>query len=161
MEWYQIIPIVLSVLTFFGLGSFFSLLIKERHERRLAQSQQERDRLKREKQEEMREVIREEIRPLKEDFAKLKEVDEIQKKSIQAILRDRLYDLASKAAKHEYTTINERVNFENLYTQYHQLGKNGVMDKIRDEYFAYPTEERYNAEKQSKEEKQSKKILVE
>lgn len=156
MEWYQVVPIVVSVLTLLGVGSFFSLLWKERFEKRKTETAQEKERIKKEKQEEMREVIREEIKPLKEDIEQFKELDELQRKSIQAILRDRLYELSSAASKKGYTTLNERENFENMYVQYHKLGKNGVMDSIRDDYFSYPTEERHKEA-----EKKVKRYLVE
>jgi len=33
---------------------------------------------------------------------------------------------------------DDRTNFENLYTQYHFLGWNGVMDDIRQKFFNLP-----------------------
>lgn len=149
MQWYQILPLILSILTFFGIGSFFSLLWKEMHERKKQESAQEKARLKKEKQDEMREVIREEIASLKEDICELKKTDEIQKKSIQAMLRDRLYELHSIVCKQGYTTLSQRENFENMYIQYHSLGRNGVMDTIREEFFSFPTEEAMNNKKKT------------
>lgn len=49
-------------------------------------------------------------------------------KGIQALLRDRLYDIYFKCMSKGFATNVERNNFENLYIQYHALGRNGVMD---------------------------------
>lgn len=51
---------------------------------------------------------------------------------IQALLRDRLYALYEEARVKGKCTIDELDNFENLYTQYHNLGQNGVMDSVRE-----------------------------
>lgn len=51
---------------------------------------------------------------------------------VQALLRDRLYSLYEEARAKGHCTIDELDNFENIYTQYHNLGQNGVMDSVRE-----------------------------
>lgn len=63
------------------------------------------------------------------------------KAGVQAILRDRLYEMYYKYKAIGHTNIDARANFENLYTQYHGLGANGVMDDIRNKFFAIDIEE--------------------
>lgn len=58
----------------------------------------------------------------------------------QALLRDRLLSSYTYCKKQGYADFDDRLNFENLYTQYHSLGANGVMDDIREKFFDLPTE---------------------
>lgn len=60
---------------------------------------------------------------------------------VQALLRDRLYKIYSRCKDRGYATLSERENFENLYTQYHSLGANGVMDDIRSKLLALEVED--------------------
>lgn len=62
------------------------------------------------------------------------------KKGVQALLRDRLYDKYEKYSECGYAPIRARENFENMWDQYHTLGKNGVMDDIHNKFMALPTE---------------------
>jgi len=60
-------------------------------------------------------------------------------KGVQALLRDRLYQQYTKAMEKGYASITDKENFQNCYTQYHELGTNGVMDRIYQEYMELPT----------------------
>lgn len=65
--------------------------------------------------------------------------DELVRKGVQALLRNDLYELYYRCIEKKYATINEKNNFENLYTQYHNLGKNGVMDSLKEEFMKLPS----------------------
>jgi len=71
----------------------------------------------------------------------LKETDKELKEGMQALLRDRLYELYGKCIRKRYATIEERNNFLNMYTRYHNLGQNGVMDNIKEKFLSLPTKE--------------------
>jgi len=60
------------------------------------------------------------------------------KLGMQALLRDRLYQLYKAGSDKQGSSLDERRNFENLYDQYHALGANGVMDDIHRRYMALP-----------------------
>lgn len=60
--------------------------------------------------------------------------NEALKKGLQAVLRDRLYSLYSKAMANGEVSLHERDNFINIYNQYHILGANGVMDEIKEDF---------------------------
>ena len=62
-----------------------------------------------------------------------------QAKGIQALLRDRLYEIYFRCMSKGYATNVEKNNFENLYVQYHALGRNGVMDAYRKQLLELPT----------------------
>lgn len=59
---------------------------------------------------------------------------------LQALLRAELIRDYNKWTERGYAPIWARDNFENVYAQYHNLGKNGVMDGLRVEFLALPTE---------------------
>ena len=60
------------------------------------------------------------------------------KLAVQAILRDRLLQRFQECRNQGGANSDERQNFENLYIQYHSLGGNGVMDDVRQKFFALP-----------------------
>lgn len=63
-------------------------------------------------------------------------------RGVQALLRDRLYDKYETCSEKGFATIRARENFENMWTQYHNLGKNGVMDDIHIKFMELPTEKK-------------------
>lgn len=63
------------------------------------------------------------------------------KAGMQAMLRDRLYQLYRYCLRRGGASLLERQNFENLYKQYHALGVNGVMDDIRARFLALELKE--------------------
>ena len=60
------------------------------------------------------------------------------KDGLRAILRDRLLQAFRHCSAHGFADSDERQNFENMYIQYHSLGGNGVMDDVRQKFFALP-----------------------
>lgn len=71
----------------------------------------------------------------------LKSTDGELKQGVQALLRDRLYELYGRCIRKRYATIEERNNFINMYKHYHNLGQNGVMDNIKEKFLSLPTKE--------------------
>ena len=57
---------------------------------------------------------------------------------VQALLRDRLIWTYNHYSEKKYAPIYAKENFENMWTQYHNLGANGVMDEIREKFLALP-----------------------
>ena len=62
------------------------------------------------------------------------------KKGIQALLRDRLYEKYEYYSEKGYAPIHAKENFENMWTQYHNLGQNGVMNDVHARFMQLPTE---------------------
>lgn len=136
----QIIQLVLSFLSLPAIG----LILTDFYKGWKSNTAKAKAARKKESQDVIREVISEEIKPLKEDIANLKETDELQRSGLQAVLRDRLYRLNKDCVGKGYTTQEDRDNFENMYDKYHTLGANGVMDVTHDKFFELPYEEEYN-----------------
>lgn len=73
------------------------------------------------------------IDKIEEDLEKVKSGD-------QASLRNDLYQLYDVCKKKGYASMGERINFDNLYKNYHELGANGVMDDTYNKFMALPSE---------------------
>lgn len=71
----------------------------------------------------MKDAIEEAVKPIKEDLIMIK-------KGTQAGLRHDLAMMADEWLMKGYCPRNVKDDFDNIYIQYHQLGKNGVMDNI-------------------------------
>lgn len=60
---------------------------------------------------------------------------------VQALLRDRLIWTYNHYSEKGYAPIYAKENFENMWTQYHNLGVNGVMDGLHEKFIALPDKE--------------------
>lgn len=60
------------------------------------------------------------------------------RKGLQALLRNDLYTLYYMCKNKHCATFTEKINFENMYKQYHLMGHNGVMDNIEAKMMALP-----------------------
>lgn len=60
---------------------------------------------------------------------------------VQASLRDRLLQSYRFHEKLGYMPYDEKESWLNSYSAYHSLGKNGVMDSIKEKVMAMPLEE--------------------
>ena len=57
---------------------------------------------------------------------------------LQALLRAEMINEYYKYMEKGYAPLHVKENFENCYKQYHELGANGFMDKLRDEFLGLP-----------------------
>lgn len=60
-------------------------------------------------------------------------------RGVQALLRDRLIEIHDEHCPKNEIPLHVKDNFDNLYQQYHALGKNGVMDSFHEEVMDLPT----------------------
>lgn len=59
-------------------------------------------------------------------------------RGLQSLLRNELYQVFDKCCAQGYVTPRELSNWDNMYEQYHNLGKNGVMDRYNEEIKKLP-----------------------
>lgn len=74
---------------------------------------------------------------------KIKQNDDMTKAlqlGVQALLRERLIHSYKKFFKQGFVGYSDRQNVENMYTQYHALGENGVMDNMHHRFMKLPLE---------------------
>ena len=59
---------------------------------------------------------------------------------VQAFLRDRLLQGYRHYITKGWADYDDRENLENIYTQYHALGANGIMDDMRNQFRNLPSQ---------------------
>ena len=104
---------VLQVLNLCGLPTIIALTIKFRQDQ-----------------------IRERVEAKKDRDAEIKNMRE----GLQAILLLQLEALYEKHKKIGFAPLHVKQKFESVYQRYHNLGANGVIDDIHDEFMDLPTE---------------------
>ncbi|MBQ9211264.1 MAG: hypothetical protein IJ153_06125 [Clostridia bacterium] len=134
MQWYQ-------WLTVLGLPSMISGIFMLMINRNLNKRDE-----KRKEEENAREQARakeeEKKRKRDETMEEQQKIMEEQNKAImlglQAVLRDRLLQGYRHYEEKGWADYEDRQNLENIYTQYHALGANGVMDDFKKRFDALP-----------------------
>ncbi len=74
-------------------------------------------------------------------IAEMQAREEGLRRGVQAILRDRLYQMYYHYKEKGYAPLYAKENFKNMYDQYHVLGQNGVMDTYVERFMAFEDEE--------------------
>lgn len=54
------------------------------------------------------------------------------------MLRRKLRELYLSCTKAKFASLEDRDDFENMYQRYHQLGSNGIMDNVREQFLELP-----------------------
>lgn len=126
-QWMPIVSLIVSCLGIPTIGALIATDIYKKHKENSAQAK---ERKQAEQKEVFREVIREEIKPVKEDIIQLKNDSDLTKQSLQATLRHELYEIADRWLAKGFCPLQDKEDLENIYKKYHALGKNGVMDDI-------------------------------
>ena len=119
-----IISVTVSTIVGFIIKRFLTNYDKKQEEKQTKR--------KEERIEEIKDIVTEVVSPVVKDLKSLKE-------GSQALLRSKLYNIYDDCTEKGFATIDEKNNFENIYSNYHSLGKNGVMDSIRDEFLKLPS----------------------
>lgn len=78
-------------------------------------------------------------------FKLMKNEQDAIKLGLQALLRADMIRDYNKWIEKGYAPIYAKENFENVWTQYHSLGSNGVMDNIHSEFMKLPTKKGGNS----------------
>ncbi len=73
-------------------------------------------------------------------FVQQRKKTEALEQGVQALLRDRLYQMYAHYMEKGTAPIYARENFQNMYEKYHSLGANGVMDDYYKKFMDIPTE---------------------
>lgn len=144
MQWYQIVSLIVSILSLLGFGTVMKTLITERHERKKQETEEARALAKQEKQDEIREVIKEELKPVVKRLDILSEDLEKNTKGGVTLLRDAMKNSLDTCRHQHYTRASDRANFNELYKAYEELGGNHFkeyVDQWKIEMESFPTKD--------------------
>ena len=140
------LPVIISVLTLLGLGTVFKNFWSDKHANKKARSEAEIARVKKEKQEEMREVIVSELAPIKEEISKIGNQMELNTTGTITLLRDRMKCSLNYCLKQGWASTTDKANWLELYKSYKDLGGNHFreyVDQWKYEMENLPSEEEY------------------
>ena len=98
------------------------------------------ERRKMQREEELKKTIDEGLAPVLKKIDELQENNFLIRKAVQANIRVELRDRYDEYIKKGYAPLNIREDLEALYIAYHNLGKNGVMDNLREKFMQLPVE---------------------
>lgn len=145
--WLQIVIAVFGLIsTVFGIFGI-SAYISERAKHKAAKQNEKEDAEEARKAEEQRKleemkhaeykaelvsIIRAEFAPIAEKLENIETDLGKVKRGVQVNCRNDLEDIVAKAEKQKYLSLYDKKRFESAYLAYHELGKNGVMDAIRE-----------------------------
>lgn len=143
----KIITAIVSVLSLLGVGTLATLFWKDAHEKHKAKTDKALAEEKKRKQEEMREVIKQENAPLLDRLSKVESLLSIDCEGTQAGLRNDLlntyYNCASKGFKTRY----DAENFRDMYVAYTKLGGNSfIQNDVKTWFEELPAKEVYERE---------------
>lgn len=132
MTWYQILTIVISTLSLFGFGVVAKLYWEEKFRRKREQSEEYIKLKKQETQDAYREVIRQELDPVKKDLRETKS-------GIQAELRHDIRNACRRCIKQGWKTLEDLEEVISMHDNYERLGSNGKTNALFDEFMKLPT----------------------
>lgn len=166
MEWYQIITFIISILSFLGFGAVIQMFLKDKHDKRIQNSKEVKELKKKERQDEIKEVItevvKEELDPLKEEVRVIKEQIEYGKEGTKASLRNDLLNCYYDCSKKGFRTNEDIMNWQAMLSAYYNLGGNSFIVQIDKIFNTIDTEDVYKEKKKkAKKKTQTKKILSE
>lgn len=88
----------------------------------------------------VREEVREEVKPIKDEIEKSNKDNELIKAGLQQLLKIDLQSSYEFWLKKGYSPVAIKNDLEKLYWVYHNLGRNGVMDSMREKFNQLPNE---------------------
>ena len=150
MVWYEVLTVMVSILSLLGVGTIMQLFWKDRHEKRKQNSEEVKEQEKKERQEEIREVIKEEITPLRKEVKDIQQQLEINKEGTKAGLRNDLLNSYYSCSKKGYRTNEDIMNWEDMTEAYYNLGGNSFIVEIDKIINSIDSEEKYLAKKKQK-----------
>lgn len=125
-------PVWLQILLALGGSSLIGLVVADIYKSIKHRSKKHIEQIKRDRQEEVREVIRDELEPVKEEVGCIKNDLGLVKNGLQKDLYVDLVHLYNEYKERGYCTVGEKRDYDSIYWSYHNLGKNGVADSMHD-----------------------------
>lgn len=146
-------PIWLQIVLGLGGSALIGLVVADIYKMIKSKSKKHLEAVKKEKQDEMREVIQQELTPVKEELKDVKEDLSKVKEGLQKDLYVDLVNIYNEHKKKNFATLEEKRDYDALYKSYHNLGQNGIADGMHD-YVIHMSESKPIKKKSSTKKKQ-------
>lgn len=122
------LPAWLQIILALGGSALIGLVITDIYKGIKSKSKKHLDIAKQQKQEEMREVLQQELAPVKSEITEIKEDVSLVKNGLQKDLYIDLVNIYKQYRKKGFATLDEKRDYDSLYQSYHSLGQNGIAD---------------------------------
>lgn len=140
----SIITTVLSILSFLGIGTLFTLFWQDRHNARLEKTAKRKAEAKKERQEEIREVFKSEIKPLEERLRIVEDLLKTDCEGTQAGLRNDLLNAYYTCAQKGFRTRYDSENFRDMFEAYTKLkGNSFIQHDVKNWFEEIPSKEEF------------------
>lgn len=149
----QIVTTIISALSLLGFGVVTKYFWEDKRAKKIQNSEEAKKRAKAEKQEETREVIREEIRPLMITIDQIKATTSMTSVGTLTLLRDRMKSSLNSYRKQGWASSSDKANWFELYNTYKNMGGNHFkeyVDQWKHEIENIQSEEEYKKTKAAK-----------
>jgi len=153
ITWLEVVTIIISTLTLLGFGVVMKQYWEDKHARKVQNSEEVKQRAKTEKQEETREVFREEMAPLIQTIDQIKAMVIVTSAGTVTLLRDRMKTSLGFCKKQKWASSSDKANWIELYNTYKTMGGNHFreyVDQWKQQMEMLPSEEEYNEAKRKK-----------
>lgn len=128
--WLGIIATIVSVLSLLGFGVVAKLFWEDRHRRKIQNTEEVKQLIKFEKQEEIRHVFREEIQPVSKTVDEIKALSSINARGTLTLLRDRMKMSLNYCKCQGWATSSDKANWLELYNTYKMMGGNHFVEYV-------------------------------
>jgi hypothetical protein len=156
-DWKLIVSIVSLIISCLGIPTLATLLVTDIHNKRKENSQQAKDVKKKELMDGVKEVVKEEIQPIKDDIKDIKLKVELSSAGTLASLRNDLLDCYYECCNKGYRTADDIKNWQDMLEAYHNLGGNSFITEINLLFSKLDSEEQHKEKMKKKVVKPSKK----
>lgn len=126
------LPAWLQIILALGGSSLIGLVISDIYRVIKSKSKKHIELVRKEKQEELRVVLKQELTPVKEEIKVIKEDVNLVKSGLQKDLYIDLAKIYKEYRKKGFATLEEKRDYDSLYQAYHSLGQNGIADGMHD-----------------------------
>lgn len=129
----------------------------DRRAKKIQNSEQRKAELKRERQEEIKAAIKEELAPIKKKQEEMDDSLELLKDGNKCSLRDRLLYSYKMCSEQGYRTTEETQNWEKMYDVYDKLKGNSFVHDLKNQFESIDTYEEYKAKENKRNAKEGRK----
>lgn len=143
INWLEIIPLAISILSFLGVGVIINNYWKERIEKKKRNTAEEQAKRKAERQAEIQEAVSNEINPIKNSISNIEGHLKDNNEGTVTLLRDRMKYALDECRIKGYASTSDKANFNEIYAAYAHLGGNHFkeyVDQWKLEMNSFPSE---------------------
>lgn len=153
LTWYELLTSIISMLTVLGFGIVMKYFWEDKRAKKIQNTEEAKQRAQSERQEETREVFREEMQPLIETIEQIKNLSTVTSTGTLTLLRDRMKTALNAYKKQGWASSSDKANWFELYNTYKTMGGNHFkeyVDQWKQEVETLSCEKEYKEYKNNK-----------